>query len=178
MNGIYISGRGGSLNKGLGKWLSDEYDFSVLVLDNEFLKQDFMSQLVQIRKNLKGKKVVVANSYGAYLFILSQVLDNDFTGDVIITSPVVGAGILNKIGMVPKGNSVLRKFLSNGQNNFFFKKLLVVYGENDGHINKENLDAIILKARNSEIIICKNGEHHLPKEFMQLHLKRIFESIS
>ena len=47
-NGIYISGRGSSLNKGLGKWLSDEYDFSALALDSEFLQQEFMSQLVQL----------------------------------------------------------------------------------------------------------------------------------
>ena len=54
MNGIYISERWSYFYKGLGRWLSNEFDFSVLALDSEFLKQDFMSQLVQIRKNLKS----------------------------------------------------------------------------------------------------------------------------
>ena len=177
MNGLYISGRGGSLNKGLGKWLHDEYNFSVFALNNEFFKQDFKVQLLQIRESLKGKRDIVANSYGAYLFIFSHVIDNDFTGDVIFTSPVLGTGILNKIGMVPKGNSVLRRFLGNHQSTLLFNKMFVIYGDNDGHVNTNNLKTLLLKVKNSEGIICENGAHDLPKEFIQLHLKRIFEKI-
>ena len=79
--------------------------------------------------------------------------------------------------MVPKGNSVLRKFLSNNHSSLLFNKMFIIYGENDGHVNTNTLQVLLLKVKNSEVIICENGAHDLPKEFMQRDLKQIFEKI-
>ena len=56
--------------------------------------------------------------------------------------------------------------------------MFVIYGDNDGHVNKDNLKTLLLKVRNSQVIICENGEHHLPKEFIQLHFRKIFSLYS
>ena len=89
---LYITGRGGSLNSGLAKYLATiSENFDGLALDVPFLRQELMDQIEQIADKLREHtdRTVIANSYGAYL-TLQAMIDLDVTlKRVILLSPVL-----------------------------------------------------------------------------------------
>jgi len=91
---LYITGRGGSLQKGLAIYLAGIADeFDGVAVSSQFLRQEPLHQVQIIQEKIKEKptRPVVANSYGAYLTLLA-LIDIDVTPDtVLLLSPVLGA---------------------------------------------------------------------------------------
>jgi len=92
----YLPGHGGSLNTGLGDGLLNRgFDVSGRETIGEFKQLRFMGQAQLIATDLSTRHWhddarVVANSYGAYLFLHAQSLMKPFVGKVLLLSPIVG----------------------------------------------------------------------------------------
>ena len=94
----YITGRGGSGVGGLSAHLATlDDDFDVLPIDPEFLLQDIQGQVDSIREfiNLDSGNVI-ANSYGAYLLLLSLIDQPPLPIRTLLLSPVLGRAISEK----------------------------------------------------------------------------------
>ena len=91
----YITGRGGSGTGGLSTYLATlDDDFDVLPIDPEFLLQDIQGQVDSTREfiNLESGNVI-ANSYGAYLLLLSLIDQPPLPVRTLLLSPVLGRAI-------------------------------------------------------------------------------------
>ena len=91
----YITGRGGSGIGGLSAYLATlDDDYDVLRIDPEFLQQDIQGQVDSTREfiNLESGNVI-ANSYGAYLLLLSLIDQPRPSIRVLLLSPVLGRAI-------------------------------------------------------------------------------------
>jgi len=92
----YLPGMGGSLNKGLGQGLKNRgLEISGRETIGEFRKLRFQDQLDIICEDLvrefwTKESRVIANSFGAYLFLHAQTQMDSFPGSVLILSPIVG----------------------------------------------------------------------------------------
>jgi len=91
----YITGRGGNGKGGLSAYLatlSDDYD--VLPIDPDFLAQDIQAQVNTVRAFIQLEDAnVIANSYGAYLLLLSLINQPPSPLRVLLLSPVLGRAI-------------------------------------------------------------------------------------
>ena len=91
----YITGRGGSGIGGLSAHLATlDDDYDVLPIDPEFLQQDIQGQVDSTREfiNLESGNVI-ANSYGAYLLLLSLIAQSPLPVPTLLLSPVLGRAI-------------------------------------------------------------------------------------
>ena len=91
---LYITGRSGSLQKGLAIYLAGIADeFDGVAVSSQFLRQEPVHQVQIIQEKIKEEptKPIIANSYGAYLTLLA-LIGIDVTPDkVLLLSPVLGA---------------------------------------------------------------------------------------
>ena len=91
---LYITGRGGSLQKGLAVYLAGIADeFDGVAVSPQFLRQEPLHQVQIIQEKIKEEptRPIIANSYGAYLTLLA-LIGIDVTPDmVLLLSPVLGA---------------------------------------------------------------------------------------
>ena len=90
---MYITGRGGSLEKGLAPWLiSIAHTFDGIAVDVQFLKQPPLTQVEQIQSKIieNPGRIVVASSYGAYLTLQALVDLKVTPKNVLLLSPVLG----------------------------------------------------------------------------------------
>lgn len=90
---IYITGRGGCLEKGLALQLKSIADtFDGIAVDLQFLRQPPLTQVEQIQFRIieNPDRVVVANSYGAYLTLQALVDLKGTPKKILLLSPVLG----------------------------------------------------------------------------------------
>ncbi len=92
----YLPGHGGRLETGLGQaLLSRGYNVSGRETIGEFREIPFSEQVAIIADDLtthcwKPEGLVIANSFGAYLFLHAQALLKPYIGKVMLLSPIVG----------------------------------------------------------------------------------------
>ena len=91
----YITGRGGSGVGGLSGYLATlDADYEVLPLDPDFLQQDIQGQIDKVRDFTAVEAAnVIANSYGAYLLLLSFIDHPPLPVRTLLLSPVLGRAI-------------------------------------------------------------------------------------
>jgi hypothetical protein len=91
-----LSGHGGRITNGLGQELSRRgFDVVGRETVGDFKKLNFNEQIEIIAEDLKANfwhedARVIANSYGAYLFLHAQAMMDAFIGKVLLLSPIVG----------------------------------------------------------------------------------------
>lgn len=92
----YLTGMGGRLDSGLGKGLLDKgFNVEGRELFGDFRKLRFQQQVDIIVNDLCShywdkNACVIANSFGAYLFLNAQAQIKPYIGKVILLSPIVG----------------------------------------------------------------------------------------
>jgi hypothetical protein len=93
----YLPGHGGLISTGLGQALLDRgYDVTGREIVGEFKSLGFQAQVQTVASDLrdyfwKEDARVIANSFGAYLFLHAQaLLGEPFVGKVTLLSPIVG----------------------------------------------------------------------------------------
>ena len=92
----YLTGMGGRLDKGLGRGLLEKgFNVKGRELYGDFRKYEFQLQVELIAKDLTNlfwdeNCCVIANSFGAYLFLNAQAIMKPYIGRVILLSPIVG----------------------------------------------------------------------------------------
>jgi hypothetical protein len=93
MSILYITGRDGQFQRGLGEYLSSlTEDFSGISLDPGFLRRPFDEQVAKIQTAIESSidHKIVANSYGGYL-LMHALIDLSVVGhDILLLSPVLG----------------------------------------------------------------------------------------
>lgn len=92
----YLTGMGGRLHTGLGKGLVDKgFKVDGRELFGEFRKLRFQQQVDAIASDICNKhwsedSCVIANSFGAYLFLNAQSQMKPYIGKVVLLSPILG----------------------------------------------------------------------------------------
>jgi predicted alpha/beta hydrolase family esterase len=92
----YLPGHGGHLETGLGaELMSRGYDVTGRETRGEFKSLPFASQVDLVAQDLSSMcwtedAYVVANSFGAYLFLHAQAQLSPYIGKVLLLSPIVG----------------------------------------------------------------------------------------
>jgi hypothetical protein len=93
----YLPGRGGRVDAGLGQELKDRgYSVTGRQLDGDFQRLKFSEQVNIVAGDIKAHfwrddALVIANSFGAYLFLHAQIISPPFPGKALLLSPILGA---------------------------------------------------------------------------------------
>ena len=87
----YITGRGGSVTQGLSLYLSTLVDdYQALANDADLHTQSVDEQVNVVAKFCEPATHLIANSYGAYLWLLSRINPTPSDTRVLLLSPVMG----------------------------------------------------------------------------------------
>lgn len=105
----YLPGHGGRLQMGLGEELLRR-GYTVVGREtvDEFRTLPFSEQVAIIAQDLipsywHEDALVIANSFGAYLFLNAQARMQPYVGKVLLLSPIVGefSTVDSKMGFIP-----------------------------------------------------------------------------
>lgn len=118
----YLPGHGRRLGKGLGEALMGRgFDIYGRETVGEFLALRFTDQVELVAEDLHTQcwhphAQVIANSFGAYLFLHAQALLPPFIGRVLLLSPIVGEFSEEgaSIGFIPPSPERLLKLAQSG----------------------------------------------------------------
>ena len=87
----YITGRGGSTTQGLSLYLSTLVDdYQALANDTDLHRLSVDEQINTVTNFCKPATHLIANSYGAYLWLLSRINAVPSDARVLLLSPVMG----------------------------------------------------------------------------------------
>ena len=90
----YITGRGGSTTQGLSLYLSTLIgDYQALANDGELHRLPIDEQINTVAEFCKPANHLIANSYGAYLWLLSRINAAPSDTRVLLLSPVMGRAV-------------------------------------------------------------------------------------
>lgn len=118
----YLPGHGGRLDTGLGEAiLSRGYNVAGRQTIGDFKAIPFSEQIAIIAEDLtnnywhEGARVI-ANSFGAYLFLNALTLLKPYIGEVLLLSPIVGEFSNEEIrmGFIPPQSGRLAQIAENG----------------------------------------------------------------
>ena len=93
----YLPGRGGRVDAGLGQELKARgYSVTGRQLEGEFQRLKFSEQVRVVAEDIKTScwrddALVIANSFGAYLFLHAQIICSQFPGKALLLSPIIAA---------------------------------------------------------------------------------------
>ena len=170
---IYLlPGRGGRLDKGLGEALTGRgWQVHGRELQGEFQRLRFDHQVETIAKDLRthfwhGDARVVANSFGAYLFLHAQTLLPPFPGRVLLLSPIVGEASQEErmLYFVPPRAGQLQELIGQGAYPAPVRCEIHV-GEHDWQSVPANVQAIG-QALGWRVSIVPGASHQLPKAYV------------
>jgi hypothetical protein len=170
---IYLlPGRGGRLNQGLGEELL-ERDFDVFgrELHGEFQKLTFGKQIELVANDLKSRfwrkdARVIANSFGAYLFLHAQTLLPPYIGRVLLLSPIVGEASNEETMMffVPPRANHLQELVRIGAYPTP-ERCEIHVGEDDWQSNPRNVSALATSLNIKVSVLPKTG-HRLGQAYV------------
>ena len=167
----YLPGRGGRLETGLGEALTARgLAVSGRETVGEFARMSFQEQIELVARDLKTDfwhedSRVIANSYGAYLFLHAQTLLPAYVGKVHLLSPIVGEFSSGETvtHFVPLRSRQLMK-LAQGGKYPTAKHCEIHVGELDWQSNPESV-AALAKLTGWDVTVVKGAGHMLPEEY-------------
>ena len=174
----YLPGRGGRLETGLGQALTSR-GLSVSGRESlgEFIHLSFQEQIELVAEDLKSnfweeEARVVANSYGAYLFLHAQSLLVPFPGKVLLLSPIIGEFTNEDVGThyIPPRSRQLKTLVESGQYPIP-KNCDIHVGELDWQSNPSNVVDLGNRLRMGVTVVPGAG-HMLPKAYVSELLDR------
>jgi hypothetical protein len=168
----YLPGRGGRLETGLGEALADQgLAVSGRETVGDFARLSFQEQIELVAQDLKTDfwcedSRVIANSYGAYLFLHAQTLLPPFVGRVLLLSPIVGefSSVETATHFVPPRSRQLMKLAQEGKYPLA-NQCEIHVGELDWQSNPESVSALA-KLTGWYVNIVKGAGHMLPKDYV------------
>lgn len=176
----YLTGMGGRLDTGLGQGLlSRGFSIAGRELVGEFRKLDFQQQVDLVVSDLqrnywKEDAHVIANSFGAYLFLHAQVQMEPYIGKVILLSPIVGefANEETQMNFIPPRAEKLRQLAEAGC--FPIPRHCEIHvGSEDWQSNPANVTAFGALL-GIDVAVVPTAGHMLPKEYVGDLLDRWF----
>lgn len=173
-----LPGQGGRLTKGLGEHLANR---GINVVGREtvgaFRELPFQEQIERIAKDLRDhfwheNARVIANSFGAYLFLHAQTLLDPFIGRVLLFSPIVGEFENSETwkSFSPPRPDVLKNLAQSGQYPSPLHCTIYV-GENDWQSQPSSV-AAFAKATGMSVNVVPGMGHMLEKDYVATVLDR------
>lgn len=168
----YLTGMNGQLRTGLGQGLlSRGVDITGRELVGEFRKLDFQQQVDLIAEDLLDNfwhedARVIANSFGAYLFLHAQTQIPPYVGKVILLSPIVGefGNEEARMNFIPPRSGKLSQLAQEGR----FPRPTqceIHVGAEDWQSNPTNV-SIFGALLNISVTVVPNAGHMLPKQYI------------
>lgn len=174
----YLPGHGGRLGTGLGEaLLSRGYNVSGRETVGEFKNIPFSQQVAIIAEDLTTQywheeALVIANSFGAYLFLNAQALMNPYVGKVLLLSPIVGEFSIegSGVGFIPPHAGRLPQLAESGT--YPVPRHCEIHvGEHDWQSNPANVTRLAgLLGLNATVV--PGGGHMLEKRYVSTVLDR------
>jgi hypothetical protein len=168
----YLSGMNGRLDTGLGSALLQRgFEVTGRGLNGDFKRLAFNDQIDTICEDLhshfwREDARVIANSFGAYLFLHAQLKMKSYIGKVTLFSPIVGEfgtgeGLMN---FIPPYSGRLYEMVHSGT--YPTPKSCDVHvGEKDWQSNPENVKSLFSLLR-CQVSIVSGAGHSLPKAYV------------
>lgn len=167
---IYISGRGGNTDEGLGGWLKSIHPNRIgLSVNQQFLSLNFDKQ-VQVIQDLVERfdakdTLIIANSYGAYLLTQALLNIDQIDTQIVLLSPVLGRGMASSSMFMsrPPSESRINQAIESGPV-FENKRISVHIGSQD---DSANICEISRKLGIKDVSVVKDSGHNLPFNYIQ-----------
>ena len=168
----YLTGMNGRLDTGLGQGLQSKgLEVTGRELVGEFRKLDFQQQVALIANDLRDNfwyadAHVIANSFGAYLFLHAQAQMDPYIGKVILLSPIIGefGNEDSRINFIPPYADKLGKLAREGTYPIP-KQCEIHVGSEDWQSNPTNVSAFG-SMLGINVSVVPNAGHMLPKEYV------------
>lgn len=168
----YLPGRGGRLDAGLGTALVER---NLLVSGREtvgeFAGLNFQEQIELVAQDIQAgfwhkEAKILANSFGAYLFLHAQTLMPAYIGKVLLLSPIVGEFSNNETGthFVPPRSRKLKE-LAQAKKFPTPQSCEIHVGEQDWQSNPEHASEFG-RLLNISVTVVPRAGHMLPKEYV------------
>lgn len=178
-NVLYITGRGGDHTKGLGGYISNVVnDYKGLSIDVPFLRQDIDDQIKTIRRSIEAcsNGIVIANSYGAYLTLLSLIDFEHEVDQVVLLSPVLGRAIAKDRMYYSRPPASVRVSSALQEKRINLPKKTSIYiGDQDELYDPELLHKYAEIIGEDRVFVLQGQRHNIDKDFMQDILKGILD---
>jgi hypothetical protein len=168
----YLTGMGGRLNIGLGEGLlSRGFEVTGRELVGEFRMLDFQQQVDVITDDLIKRfwdenACVLANSFGAYLFLHAQTQIEPYIGRVILLSPIIGEfgnDEARKAYIPPRSGRLME--LARANKFPILKRCEIHVGELDWQSNPSKV-CELGEMLGIKVQIVSNAGHKLPKDYV------------
>ena len=175
----YLPGMGGRLDTGLGlALLRRDFNLQGRELAGEFRKLDFGQQVDCVANDLQSEifregACVIANSFGAYLFLHAQAQMPPFTGNVLLLSPIVGhfSNEATQMGFVPPRSERLGEMAKAGA--FPVPEQCEIHvGADDWQSNPASVKAFG-STLGIPVTVVPNAGHSLPQDYVSGVLDRL-----
>jgi hypothetical protein len=172
----YLTGMGGRLHKGLGEaFLERGLKVQGRELVGEFKSLDFKDQIDLVASDIQAgfsapDSWIVANSFGAYLFLHAQLQLPPVVGRVMLLSPIVGefANEGARVNYIPPRARRLAEVAEKGEFPVPLNCQIHV-GEHDWQSNPKNVLALGTKL-GIKVHVVTNAGHMLPKDYVSTAL--------
>lgn len=169
---------GGRLDTGLGQaLLAKQVDVTGRELVCEFRKLAFSEQVEAVANDLQGRfwnteARVIANSFGAYLFLHAQAQLPPYPGKVILLSPIVGefANQESEMNFIPPRSEHLLAVANTGSYPAPLNCEIHV-GSLDWQSNPTNVE-MFGALTGLKVTVVPEAGHMLPKEYVNNLLDR------
>jgi len=174
----YLPGHGGKLDSALGKELMRRgFDIAGRSTTGEFNQLSFSDQVQTIANDLESgfwyeDAKIVANSFGAYLFLHAQALLPPFIGKVLLLSPIVGEFTNNEkmMSFVPPKSDELKNLVDSGNYPIPINIEMHV-GSEDWQSSPESVQSLGTKLGIYYKVVSNEG-HSLSKAYVSTVLNR------
>ena len=174
----YLTGMGGRLDSGLGQALLDKgLDVTGRELTGEFRQLGFQEQVDAVASDLQSsfwntEAMVIANSFGAYLFLHAQAQLPAYPGRVILLSPIVGefANQETEMNFIPPRSDRLLELAKTGSYPAPLHCEIHV-GSLDWQSNPTNVE-LFGALTGLKVTVVPEAGHMLPKEYVNNLLDR------
>ncbi len=168
----YLPGHGGRLDSALGtELMARGFDIAGRTTHGEFKLLSFSDQVKTIANDLESgfwykDSVVIANSFGAYLFLHAQALLPPFIGKVLLLSPIVGEFTNDEkmMSFIPPKSDEIRSLINSG--NYPTPLNIEMHvGSEDWQSNPQNVEAVANQLQVKYSIVPGDG-HSLSKSYV------------
>ena len=174
----YLTGMGGRLDTGLGQaLLAQGFDVTGRELVGEFRQLSFNEQVDAVANDLQSNfwvkdARVIANSFGAYLFLHAQAKLPPYPGKVILLSPIVGefANQETTMNFIPPRAEQLLEIAKTGSYPAPLNCEIHV-GSEDWQSNPTNVE-LFGSLTGLKVSVVPEAGHMIPKEYVSMLLNK------
>lgn len=168
----YLTGMGGRLSTGLGQAiLARGFDVTGRELVDEFRNYSFQDQIDTVAEDLqehfwREDARVIANSFGAFIFLHAQAQLPAYIGKVLLLSPIVGefGNEATRMNFIPPRAQKLHDLARAGE--FPRPQNCQIYvGQEDWQSNPVNVKAFG-ELLGLDVTVVPNAGHSLPKDYV------------